>query len=177
MSIGVDSILNPRSEQSLTVTLDRKSYLREILISLLLSLFLSLLSLAGAYVYKQSDGIDIVGFIVICFTFALIFAAPPLWYAMFRLNAATLARERAVFGAPNQKIHASLKGPPTMGNTMVASSVRSRIVSSFAVNISAALALSIGCYVVTGSAFTFIHVIIGIILIVQAVNIAVLLRD
>ena len=176
MSQAGASIFNPMSAASRAVTLGPRAFLREIIIAGLLSLSLPLISIAAYCIYLQNPGVDIVGLAIGVVTMSAVTAIPLIVYASLRLNAATLARERAVFGASGQRIYEPLEGPVLMRNTIVAGSIRSRFLSGFPTVIGFSIQAALMWYAVTGIAFTFVHIPLAIILAIQVVIAADLLR-
>ena len=168
VSQKVVSILNPSAPEALSVTLGRRAFLREIAVAVLLSLPLPLILLLGGYVARFFSNPLAAGLVTILF--AAIFAMPLLWYAFFRLNAATLARERAVIGRDKQKIHPAMGGPLFYRRSMVAGSFRSRALGGLSVTIGGILAFAIMGYVTRGSVFLPpLHFILGIALAIEVV--------
>ncbi len=167
MSQAVVSILNPMSAEAMAVTLGRRAFLREVLLAGLLSLSLPVISLAGVHIYLQTSGVNLIGFAIGLVTVSAITAIPLMFYAALRLNSATLARERAVIGVAKQQLHKPFEGPFLLRRSIVAGSVRSRVVLGLPVCIGFGLQFAYMSYMMTGSAFVFFHVPIGIILAVQ----------
>ena len=176
MSQGLVSILNPMSTEAMAVTLGRRAFLREMLMSGLLSLSLPLVSLAGIYVYLHTNGVDLVSLAVGVVTVSALTATPLMFYASLRLNAATLARERAVVCASEQLLHKPFEGPFLVRRSIVAGSIRSRILAGFPACIGFGLEFALMWYVTTGSAFMLLHVPIGMMLAVQMLIAVNLLR-
>lgn len=175
MSQKVVSILNPSAPEALVVTLGRRAFLREIALAVLLSLPLPLILLLGVYFARFFPNLLAAGIGTILF--AAIFAMPLLWYAFIRLNAATLARERAVIGNLKQKIYPAMGGPLFYRNSMVAGSVRSRILGGLPVTTGGILAFAVMGYVTSGSLFLPpLHILLGIALAIQVFVLAELLR-
>lgn len=173
MSQGV-SILNPLSAEAMAVTLGRGAFLREIAIAALLSLAVPLACLVG--VYLHISGANLLAVAIGTITAATIIAGPVLFYASFRLNAATLARERAVVGGSEQRIHPPLKGPLLFRRSMISGSVRSRILSGFPACIGFGLVFAVASYIMADSRIMILCVPPGIMLAAQAAIATNLLR-
>lgn len=174
MSQGVVSILNPKSAEAMAVTLGRPAFLREIAIAALLSLSMPLACLVG--VYLHASGADLLRIAIGTTAAVAIIAVPLLFYASFRLNAATLARERAVIGSAEQQIHPPMKGPILLRRSMVAGSIRSRMLAGFPFCAGSVLAFAGAAYVIGDSRILMLCVPPGIMLVVQATIASKLLR-
>jgi hypothetical protein len=166
MSQVVVSIMNPMAPEALAVTLGRKAFLREIALAVLLSLPPSLICLLGVFLFPA--GANLVAAAIGIITAVAIFAVPILWYASFRLNAATLARERAVIGSAEQKIYRAMEGPFFYRRSMVAGSVRSRILGGLPITTGGITVFAVMAYVTSGSIFMpLLHVLLGIGLVIE----------
>jgi len=176
MSRTLGPTLNPASAEALAITLGRNAFLREVLLAALLSLSLPMVSLAGVYFYLQGGDVNLIGLFVSVITISALTAIPLIFYASLRLNAATLARERAYSGAPEQLIHKPLEGPLLLRRSMVAGSVKSRILAMLPGCIGFGLEFALMYYLTSGSGFFFLHALTGAMLIIQASIAANLLR-
>ncbi len=171
------SILNPMSAEAMTVTLGRRAFLREMFVASLLSLSLPMVSLAGIYIFSHTtSGVNLVGLAVGVIFVSVLTAIPLMFYASLRLNAAALARERAALGVSEQQLNEPFQGPFWVRRYIVAGSVRSRILAGFPACIGFAVEFALMSYVTTGSAIMLLHVPIGIMLAIQAIIAASLLR-
>jgi hypothetical protein len=166
VSQAFGSILNPMAPEALAVTLGRRAFLGEIGVAVLLSLVAPVVCLLG--VYASSFGANLLAVLIGTITAVAIFAVPTLWYASFRMNAASLARERAVTGREGQKIHPTMSATLFLGRSMVAGSIRSRILSGLPITLGGILAFAVLAYVTTGSVFMpLLHVLLGVGLLVE----------
>jgi hypothetical protein len=166
VSQTVVSIMNPMAQEALTVTLGRRTFLREIALAVVLSLPVPLICLLA--VSLAPFGPSLLAVAIGTILTVAIFGMPILWYASFRLNAATLARERAVIGTAKQKIYRAMEGPFFLRHSMVAGSVRSRILGGLPVTIGGMLAFAVMAYATSGSIFMpLLHVLLGICLVIQ----------
>lgn len=175
MSQSVVSILDPLSAEAVAVPWGRRAYLREIVIALLWSLSLPLVSFAGIVVFVLTKSTNIVLLAITLVTISAVTAIPALVYAGLRLNAATLARERAAFGPSRVKINKARQGPFFERRSIVAGSTRSRFVASLPGSVGFCLEFALVSYLFTGSARTFLNVPIGILLAIQLVVVTELL--
>ena len=158
------SIMNPTSPEALKVRLTRRAYLWELLLSILFALPLPLVVLAGGILFVRTPNL---GFAIGTIFAAGVIAMPFLFYAALRLNAATLARERAVFGPQAGEIHAPFQGPWFLRRSMVAGSVRSRLVAGLSMSMGFATVGVLMNSLLPGAPFTLILAIIGAVLLVQ----------
>ncbi|MFM7334923.1 MAG: hypothetical protein ACKO1H_11020 [Tabrizicola sp.] len=151
----------------MAVTLGRRAFVRELALAFLFSLPLPMICLLGVYSSGLFPNVLVAALGTVLA--ALILAVPLLWYASFRLNAATLARERAVIGPDKQKIYLPMGGP-LLSQSMVAGSLRSRILGGLPVTMGGILAFAIMGYVTRGSVFLPpLHIILDIALAIEAV--------
>lgn len=163
--------MQPDSEEALG--LDRLSFLRELGIAVMLSTGLPIAVSAG--VFFASHGFNLLAVAVCTICGAAITAVPLLCYAFSRLNAATLARERAVRGGSAPKIFQPFQRPFSRPGLPAACSVKSAIIAALpgltgmgmtGVVLSSALGTSI---------LTPVNFVLGINLIVAALVIGRLL--
>jgi len=162
----VVSILNPMAPEALAVTLGRRAFLREIALAVLLSLPAPVFPILGIYFFPA--GGNLIAFAICTISAAAIFAVPILWYASFRLNAAALARERAVVGGDRQKIYPPMRGPFLLSRSMVAGSIRSLMLAGLPVTTGSILAFAVVAYATSGSFFMpLLHGFLGIGLVIQ----------
>jgi hypothetical protein len=173
MSQRIVSILDPPSAEAVKIILGRRMFLHEIGLACLLSLALPALYLGGALLFLS--GVEPVGLAIGTVTCAAVTAIPLLAYASLRLNAATLARERAVQDLPAPDIHAPLQGPALLRSGF-AGSVRSRLLSGLPSCIGFGITFAGMSWEATGSLFSPLHLPLGILLVVQARIILGLLR-
>ena len=129
VGIPLSDILHPQSKEALDRTLGRGPFLKEILLAFVPAVLLILILAIFALVVPRFDTNPSVAVILgLC---AFIVLVPPVcFYATLRLNAAVLARERKVFGQNAQIIHAPLRGPHLLRRSIVAGSVRSRLLAA-----------------------------------------------
>ncbi len=119
--------------EALATPLGRGGFLREIRIALLSSLSWPFILLLFIWAGVRNTNAAF-------FTFYLVFAITGLLgtYAFSRLNAATLARERAVFGA-SQPIHPPWQGPILLRCFWVQGSTTSQFLALFPFHLGLAL--------------------------------------
>ena len=175
MSIFLGSILNPESDKATALTLGRGAFLREIDIAGLLSIPLPPVFLCGLYVYRHAGGINLLDIAIAPILISGLTTIPLIFYASFRLNAATLARERAIAGSSEPRIYPPLKGPFLL-HSIVAGLVRSRILASFPACIGFGLLFALMSHMTTDRALMPLHFPIGVLAAVQALIITHLLR-
>lgn len=176
MSRNLGPLLNPGSPKAMAITLGRRAFLHEILMAALLSLTFPIPSLVGVYLYFHSSDVNLIGLMVGVVTVSAVTAIPLICYASLRLNAATLARERVYSDEPERLIHKPFEGPLLLRRSIVAGSVRSRILAIFPSCIGFGLEFALMSYLTGTSAFLFLHVLIGGTLVLQAFIVANLLR-
>jgi len=169
------SILNPESDKATAPTLGRGAFLREIVIAGLLSIPLPLVFLGGLYVYRHAGGMNLFDIAMALILISALTTIPLIFYASFRLNAATLARERAIAGSSEQRTYPPLKGPFLL-HSIVASSVRSRILAALPPCIGFGLLFALMSHMTTDRALMPLHFPIGMLAAVQALIITHLLR-
>jgi hypothetical protein len=175
MSRDLVSILNPTLPEALKVTLGRRVFVREIALSLLLSLPVPMVCMLAISLSQTAT--DLAAVAIGTISAVAVMAMPILFYASFRMNAATLARERAVLPPGTQRIHGAMKGPFLLRNAMVAGSVRSRIRTGFPVTIAGILTFSVVAYLTMGSlVMPLLHPLLGIVLLLQGFVMFKLLR-
>ena len=119
--------------EALVIPLGRAAFLREIGIAVLMSFSLPFTFLLFLWVSVQNTSAAF-------FIFYLAFAITGLLetYSFRRLNAATLARERAVFGA-SQPIHPPWQGPIVLRCFWVQGATRSQFLALFPFHLGLAL--------------------------------------
>jgi hypothetical protein len=162
----VVSILNPMAPEALAVTLGRRAFLREVAFAVLLSLPTPVIPLLGIYFFPAGGNLIALAFGIIAAVGML--AIPILWYASIRLNAATLARERAVVGGSEQKIYPPMRGPFLVSRSIVAGSIRSLILAGLPVTTGGILVFAVIAYATSGSLFMpLLHFLLGIGLVIQ----------
>ena len=176
MSLSLGAILNPLSAEAMAITLGRKAFLRELLLAALLPLSLPLVSLVGLYLYLHISSLNLIGLVVSVVVISGIAAVPTIFYASMRLNAATLARERVYSLTPEQLIHKPLQGPILLRRSVVAGSVKSRILAGFPVSVGFGLQFALMSYLIGGGCFLVLQVPLGAFLIVQSMIAVNLLR-
>ena len=169
MSRTLGSVLNPQAAQAMAVELGRRAFLRELVVAVLLSLPLPMVSAAGARLYFYGSTTNLMGLVLGVVVVSALTAAPVMFYASLRLNAATLARERAVVGMHEQVIHPPLKGPLLLRRSMLAGSVRSRIIAGLPICIGFGLEFALLAYLTGSSGFLLVHVPIGAMLLAQMI--------
>lgn len=169
------SIMDPESNEATALTLGRRAFFREIVIAGLLSFPLPTVFLGGVYVYRHAGNINLPVFAIALVLIFGLTTIPLIFYASFRLNAATLARERAITGSSKQRLYPPLKGPFLL-HSIVAGSLRSRILAGFPACIGFGLLFALMSYVTTDSAIMPLHFPIGMLAAIQALVIAHLLR-
>lgn len=169
------SILDPDSSEATALTLGRGAFLREIVIAGLLSFPLPIVFLGGVYVYRHAGDINLPVFTIALVLISGLTTIPLIFYASFRLNAATLARERAIAGSSMQRLYPPLKGPFLL-HSIVAGSLKSRILAGFPACIGFGLLFALMSHVTTDSAIMPLHFPIGILAAIQALIITHLLR-
>ncbi len=126
--IPLSDILNPQSKEALERTLGRGPFLKEILLAFVPAVLLILsLAIFVLVVPRFDTNPSVVVILGLCAFIVLVM--PTCFYATLRLNAAVLARERKVFGQNAQIIHAPLRGPHLLRSSMVAGTVRSRLLA------------------------------------------------
>lgn len=164
MSQRVVSILNPMSEAALSVTLGRRVFLREVVLAVFLAVPLPLMVLAGLYLFVSiaNPGIAIGTVVLVSLT-----AIPLLFYASLRLNAATLARERVFLGGSTGHISAPLKGPLLLRRSMVAGSVKSRVLAGMPGCLGFGAVFATLSFATGGGLFMPLHVPLGALFLVQ----------
>lgn len=167
MSGGVTSVLNPMSAEAVAVRLGPKAFGRELLLALALSLPLPLVFLAGSYFFHQTIGTNRIGlaiaFVVICG----LTAVSLIIYASLRLNAATLARERAMLGSDGVRVHSPFKGPWLLKRSFVPGSTRSRLLSGLPACVSFGILFGLMSQATTGSPLVILHLPLGLAIAVQ----------
>lgn len=127
--IPLSDILHPQSKEALERTLGRGPFFKEILLAFVPAVLLILISAIFVLVVQQfNTNPPVVVILGLCAFVVLVL--PTCFYATLRLNAAVLARERKVFGQKAQIVHAPLKGPHLLRRSMVAGSVRSRLLAA-----------------------------------------------
>ncbi|MBW4960968.1 hypothetical protein [Sulfitobacter sp. CW3] len=160
----------------MAITLGRKAFLRELVVAALLSLTLPMVSVAGVYFYIHISAMNPIGLALGVIVVSGLTAIPLIFYASLRLNAATLARERASAGVPEQLIHKPLEGPFLLRRSIVAGSVQSRIIAGFPVCIGFGIEFALMAYLTNSIGFLLLHVPIGATLAAQIIIAANLLR-
>lgn len=133
-------------------------------------------SLVGVYLYYHGSDVNDIGLMVGVATVSAATAIPLIFYASLRLNAATLARERAYSDEPERLMHKPFEGPFLLRRSIVAGSVKSRVLAVFPSCIGFGLEFALMSYLTGASAFLFFHVLIGGTLVIQAFIVANLLR-
>ena len=176
MSRNLGPLLNPGSPKAMAITLGRRAFLHEMVMAALLSLTLPITSLVGVYLYFHSSDVNLIGLMVGVVTVSAVTAIPLICYASLRLNAATLARERVYSDEPERLIHKPFEGPFLLRRSIVAGSVKSRILAMFPGCLGFGLEFALMSYLTGASAFLFLHVPIGGALVIQAFIVANLLR-
>lgn len=145
------SVLDPMSGEGATEILDARAFLREVGIAALLALPLPLVGALAGWAYLVLEGKTLTLVLIGPVFLGAVIAMPVVFYASLRLNAATLARERALAlaGATPLRVYPAMKGP-RMLRSFVAGSVRSRLLAGFP-----------GMFGITGAAFVFTCLIHG----------------
>lgn len=169
MPAVVKSILNPLSLEAVAARLGPWAFFRELLIALILSLSLPLVWVIGTVVLHQTSSSNLLGVTVGVIVAMALIAIPLTFYASLRLNAATLARERAVMGAENVRVHAAFQGPFLLKRSFLPGSTRSRILSGFPSCIGFGLVFALMSYATSGSPWTILHLLLGAAIAVQAI--------
>lgn len=126
--IPLSDILHPQSKEALDRTLGRGPFLKEILLAFVPAVLLILILAIFVLVIQRFNTNPFV-IIILGLCAIIVLVLPTCFYATLRLNAAVLARERKVFGQNAQIIHAPLRGPHLLRRSMVAGSVRSRLLA------------------------------------------------
>ncbi|WP_151718301.1 hypothetical protein [Gemmobacter serpentinus] len=132
------SIPDRMAEQAMASPLDRRGYLRAIMIAGLLALLMPVTLVMWFWLVEPGSYISLA---LLLLAYALEFAL--LIHASFRLNAATLARERTVIGAEAQQIYAPREGPILWRRAVGIGSTRSRIVTGFPATLGFGLIIAI----------------------------------
>lgn len=176
MSRSLGPVLNPMAAKARAVTLDRAAFLRELLIAALMSLPLPMVSVAGVLFYLHNSTTNLLGLAIGVILVSGLTCIPLIFYASLRLNSATLARERASTVLSEQLIHPPLKGPPFLRNSIVAGSVRSRIMTGFPGCLGFGMEFALLSWLTGGSVIIPLHAPIGVALLAQAIVVAQLLR-
>jgi hypothetical protein len=176
MSGGVTSVLNPMSAEAVAVRLGPRAFGRELLLALALSLSLPLVFLAGSYLFHETIGTKRIGLAI---AFALIFGLTAMLlivYASLRLNAATLARERATLGSEEVLVHSPFKGPWLLKRSFVPGSTRSRLLSGLPACVGFGIPFGLMSYATTGSPLMVLHLPLGLTIAVQVLVVASLFQ-
>jgi hypothetical protein len=154
----------------------RREFLREILVCGLLGLALPGVALGGMAVHGLTDGAAPAWVAIGTGLILFVVAVPVTVLAMFRLNAAAVARERAVMAPSEPVIHPPLQGPLLLRRSMVAGSARSRIVAGLPGSIGFCAVFAIIAAGTGQGVFILPFVLLGIVVACQAVTAAWLLR-
>ncbi|MBK4217332.1 hypothetical protein JJJ17_15485 [Paracoccus caeni] len=116
-------ILNPTTPEAMEQVLDRPQYLRQLGVIFLLSLPLPLtIEVASRVIHQSSVPVEISVYAVCGFVLLL----PLVLYASMRLNVVIIARERAMFGPGEPRLHAPFHGPLMIRRSPFTGSTRSR---------------------------------------------------
>lgn len=175
MSRTLGPLLDPASPDAIAITIGRKAFILEMLMSALLSLSLPMISLAGIYFYLYSSNVAPIGIIVGVITMSALTSIPLIFYASLRLNAAVLARER-IYRATNLVIHKPMEGPLLLRHFPVAGSLKSRSLAAFPGFLGFGLEFVFLFYLTGGSGFIISQIPIGAALVIQTIVAANLLR-
>ena len=175
MSKTLGPLLAPQSPQAIAIVLSRGAFLRELVISMAFGLTLPMSILGTTYLAAGFNLDKPVAFGVISVTISAIFAMPIMFYAMLRLNAAVLARERAYLREQNQTIHAALQGPIWLRRSFMAGSVKSRILSALPGFVGFGF-IFVWPVSMLNVPFTGLHLVVVLVLVVQGLVAIGLLR-
>ena len=142
-----------------------------------MSLALPLVFLAGVHLFRQTVGTNriafAIAFAVICGFMAILLTI----YAALRLNAAALARERAMMGNEGVQVHPPFKGPWLLRRSLVPGSTRSRLLSGLPGCVSFGILFALMSYGTSGSAWTILHLPLGALLALQVILAATLFEE
>jgi type IV secretory pathway VirB3-like protein len=175
MSKALGPLLDPRSPQAIAIILSRGAFFRELVIAIAFGLTLPASILGSTYLAAGLNLENPVAFGFFSVTLSAIFAMSIMFYAMLRLNAAVLARERACLHEQGQTIHAALQGPIWLRSSFVAGSVKSRILCTLPGFVGFGFLFGWAASVVNVP-FTGLHVFGVLILIIQGLVAIGLLR-